>query len=601
MRAAILLLLLAPTLALAQAGRVLLAVGEVTLVRGAQQIRAATGTAVEPGDLIRVGARSSVQLRMSDQSIISLRSNTEFRIDEYSFTGRGDDSDRSVFSLLRGGMRTVGGAIARQPSPGFVKTAAQPQQPSGPQPTAEERKPRDESESKVSSAISAPLRAVAGALTPTRHAVKVPTATIGIRGTHYTLVHCNNDCFERRRTSVASLLLAQSDAASSGLGNAAPNGTYGGISDGLVGVTNSRDDKEFGANQFFYVPSPDSPIQGLIGPPGFLYDRLDAQDRNRGQPSSETTANMGNSGLNAESRPSDPPIPPAPPQFVVTEQRTEAGDLAVVPGDPTTITRPIPNTAFLSAFTNANGGPDTVGAFVDSTALTNQDIGDGIVLVTAFNVPAGSTANPATGAYSGSAANVQNLGFPNALGARWGRWFDGSATDATGTTAFSTPGNFFHYLVGPNTPPEVVAAKVGLANFDLVNGTFAATNNAGDAGVISGTRFTVDFTSRTLAFPASTFVFSGQSGTQTWTFSSPGSSPINIQSGRGAWAASSVTGTCAGGSCTTSSTATLSRTAVFMGTAGDHLGMSFNARTTGGTGAGSMNGTGIFNCVSGSC
>jgi hypothetical protein len=594
MRVALLLLLLAPAVAFAQAGRFLLAVGEVTLVRGSQQLRAATGTAVQPGDLIRVGERSSVQLRMSDQSIISLRSNTEFRIDEYSFTGRGDESDRSVFSLLKGGMRTVGGAIARQPS-GLVKTAARPEQPTGPQPTAEEKTAREES--KVVGAISAPLRTVAGALTPTRHAVKVPTATIGIRGTHYTLVHCNNDCFERRRTSVASLLLAQSDAPSSGLGNAAANGTYGGISDGLVGVTNNRDDKEFGANQFFYVASADSLVQGLIAPPGFLYDRLDAQDRNRGQPSNETTANMGNAGLNAESRPSETPIPPAPPQFVVTEQRNAAGDPVVVVTDATPLAAP--NTAFLSAFTNATGGPDTVGAFVGSSALTVvNDIELG-TLLTSFNVPAGSTANPATGAYSGSATIVEDLSFPNALGAFWGRWHNGSATDATGTTTFLS-GNFFHYLAGPNTPPEVIAAKVGSANFDLVPGTFAATNNAGELiGSLTGTRFIVDFTARTVAFPATSFAF-GQSG-QNWTFAQPSPSPIMIQPGRGAFVESTATGTCAGGSCTTLSNATLSRTAVFMGPVGDHLGVAFSGRTTGGTGAGNLKGTGIFNCTSGSC
>jgi hypothetical protein len=38
-----------------------------------------------------------------------------------------------------------------------------------------------------------------------------------------------------------------------------------------------------------------------------------------------------------------------------------------------------------------------------------------------------------------------------------------------------------------------------------------------------------------------------------------------------------------------------------MGPVGDHLGVAFNARTTGGSGTGGMNGTGIFNCVSGSC
>jgi hypothetical protein len=576
MRIALLLLLLAPAVALAQAGRFLLAVGEVTLVRGSQQIRATPGTAVQAGDLIRVGARSNVQLRMSDQSIISLRSNTEFRIDEYSFTGRGDDSDRSVFSLLKGGMRTVGGAIARQPGPGLVKTAARPEQPTGPQPTPQEKTPAEDS--KIADAIKAPLRAVAGALTPTRHAVKVPTATIGIRGTHYTLVHCNNDCFERRRTSVASIFLAQSDAPSSGLGNLAPNGTYGGISDGLVGVTNNRDDKEFGANQFFYVASADSFVQSLIGPPGFLYDTLEAQERNRGQPSNETTANMGNSGLNAESRPSETPIPPAPPQFVVTEQRNEAGTLEVIPASA------LGTSGLVGALTPASAEPPTFGAFAADGTLTSSGSGASQILV-AFSVN-----NPDLGPRSGTAgSNITNETVPNALDAYWGTWANGSVTDLRSTTTIDSA-NRFHYLVGPATPPEVVAAKVGSFLFSLVGGT-TPTNSLGELGMFSGGAPTVDFTRRTIDFPITTVSFP----LDTWTFS-PSSSPIVVQPGRGAYVANTASGQCIGQTCFSGLPATLSRTGIFMGPNGDHLGVAHQARTTQGP-AQSFQTIQVFSCT----
>jgi hypothetical protein len=569
MRAALLLLFLVPAVALAQAGRFLLAVGDVTLVRGSQQLRAAPGTTVEAGDLIRVGARSSVQLRMSDQSIISLRSNTEFRIDEYSFTGRGDDSDRSVFSLLKGGMRTVGGHIARPQPAGLVKTAARPEQPTGPQPTAEEKKPRDDTESKTVGV----LRSVAGALTPTRHAVKVPTATIGIRGTHYTLVHCANDCFERRRTTLASLLLAQTDAPSTGLGNLAPNGTYGGISDGLVGVTNNREDKEFGANEFFYVASADSSVQSLIGPPGFLYDTLDAQDRNRGQPSKETTANMGNSGINAESRPSDPPIPPAPPQFVVTEQRNEAGALTVLSAPTAT------GTGFLAAFTNGNIDGTAYGAFIDVSALTTSGSGSSQTLL-AFSV-----SNPDLGPLAGDALEpgdvINQTAAGNSLNAYWGLWMAGSATDSNGTTSifnFSGDGaNIFHYLVGPSTPPEVIAAKTGTLPYGLVGGT-TPTNNIGETGTFSiRGPVVVDFVGRTVAFPDTSVTFTSQS----WNFPAPSPAPITIQPG-GASVASASGGTCLGNACSGSS-ALLHRSGIFMGPVGDHLGVAHQARTDGGS------------------
>lgn len=109
MRTILLVLLLAPSLACAQAGRLLLAAGDVIIVRGAQEIRATAGTALQSGDTIRVGPRSNAQLRMSDESIIALRADTLFRIDEYAYAGPNDESSRGIFSLVKGGMRTVGG------------------------------------------------------------------------------------------------------------------------------------------------------------------------------------------------------------------------------------------------------------------------------------------------------------------------------------------------------------------------------------------------------------------------------------------------------------------------------------------------------------
>ncbi|HXL74477.1 MAG TPA: iron dicitrate transport regulator FecR, partial [Burkholderiales bacterium] len=72
----LLVLLSAPGLALAQAGRFLLAVGDVVVARGQAEIRAATGTPVQSGDTIRVGPASNAQIRMTDESIVGLRPGT---------------------------------------------------------------------------------------------------------------------------------------------------------------------------------------------------------------------------------------------------------------------------------------------------------------------------------------------------------------------------------------------------------------------------------------------------------------------------------------------------------------------------------------------
>src|SRR3954469_7962165 len=76
-----------PSLASAQesAGRVLIAVGDVAVVRGAQRIAAQRGTEVLTGDTIQVGAQSNSQIRLTDDSIISLRPETTFRLTEYAF------------------------------------------------------------------------------------------------------------------------------------------------------------------------------------------------------------------------------------------------------------------------------------------------------------------------------------------------------------------------------------------------------------------------------------------------------------------------------------------------------------------------------------
>jgi len=81
--------LLPSRLALAQAGRFLLAVGDVVVARGQDEIRAATGTVVQSGDTIRVGPASNAQIRLTDESIVGLRPGTLFRLDEFAYSGQG--------------------------------------------------------------------------------------------------------------------------------------------------------------------------------------------------------------------------------------------------------------------------------------------------------------------------------------------------------------------------------------------------------------------------------------------------------------------------------------------------------------------------------
>src|SRR5437762_2067502 len=99
----LLILLSAPGLASAQAGRFLLAVGDVAVARGQAEIRAATGMPVQSGDTIRVGPASNAQIRMTDESIVGLRPGTVFRIEAVNQTGEHEFAANTFFYVAGAG------------------------------------------------------------------------------------------------------------------------------------------------------------------------------------------------------------------------------------------------------------------------------------------------------------------------------------------------------------------------------------------------------------------------------------------------------------------------------------------------------------------
>lgn len=228
------------------AGRVLVAVGDTSATRAGKEIRLAAGTVVETGDTLSVGDASNLQVRFTDEAIMALRSNTTMRIDDYAFTNKAE-SDKSIFSLLKGGLRTITGLIGRN--------------------------------------------------SRSNYAVKAETSTIGIRGTHFNIVHCNNDC-------------RNAD------GSTGQNGTFGGVTDGRIFVANNAGEREFGRNEFFFVSSRDALPAGLIAPPSFLRDRLEGQAKSKGKDKGageggETAQTSTNTSTTTQLAVTSPPVVPA--------------------------------------------------------------------------------------------------------------------------------------------------------------------------------------------------------------------------------------------------------------------------------------------------
>lgn len=77
------------------------------------------GMPVFAGDSLATGAESSAELSMSDGSRFHLHPQTTFKIEAYRYRGKGDASESAFFQLLKGGLRTLTGAIGKLHAPSY--------------------------------------------------------------------------------------------------------------------------------------------------------------------------------------------------------------------------------------------------------------------------------------------------------------------------------------------------------------------------------------------------------------------------------------------------------------------------------------------------
>ena len=172
--------------------------GQITNISGAVIARGTDGASrilsirseVVEGDVVVTADNSYARVKFTDGGEVVLRPGTQIKIDAYRFDERDPDRDGFVLSLLKGGMRSVTGLLARR--------------------------------------------------NPGRASYTTPTATIGIRGTHFGALVCNNDCAN----------------VPSPTGNPPANGLHVDVVDGRIVVTSAAGAVEFSVGQFGYVASP---------------------------------------------------------------------------------------------------------------------------------------------------------------------------------------------------------------------------------------------------------------------------------------------------------------------------------------------------------
>ncbi len=387
------------------AGRVLAVAGNATIERAGRQIALQAGAMVENGDTLGVGDKSSLQVRFTDESVVALRANSQFRIENYKYE-KNAVSDRSLMGLLKGGMRTITGLIGKANNKNY--------------------------------------------------AVQTATATIGIRGTHFSVVSCNNDCTRPDGTPEA-------------------NGTFGSVTDGRITVSNAAGAREFGQQDSFHVPSVNSaPIQ-LLAPPAILSDK-GAASRGRSTaaaPAQDGEASTG-SGRSSGARVS------TSPQLV--EQGAPKIGLVVRLANLSSIDNP--NTLFATA-----GNSDvTVAEFqgfmfpggASQTRLNAERV--------AISKPASDDSDLLNAfvfnARSGAAA-ISRFRVVNYNAAADAYWYYVAPTQAFGLGTHRAFGD----------APTVAMPTAGIAQYNFVGGT-TPTDNYGRAGSFSASNLTMNFGSQ---------------------------------------------------------------------------------------------------------
>ncbi|MCX7628601.1 MAG: FecR family protein [Methylophilaceae bacterium] len=69
---------------------------------------------VEAGDVLTTEKDTYARLKFSDGGEVTLRPNSRLRIDEYGFAEDAPEKDSFVFSLVKGGLRTITGLIGKR-------------------------------------------------------------------------------------------------------------------------------------------------------------------------------------------------------------------------------------------------------------------------------------------------------------------------------------------------------------------------------------------------------------------------------------------------------------------------------------------------------
>lgn len=175
--------------------------GQVTHLSGTLSAKTADGKSkllavksdIAEGDTLTTEADTYARVKFADGGEVVLRPGTQLKIESYAYNAAQPESDNIVMNMFKGGLRAVTGLIGKR------------------------------NKEKVKFATE--------------------TATIGIRGTNFGALLCQNDCGGIPTTG----------------GTPPPNGLHIDVTNGAITVSNPAGSVQISAGQFGFVPNPNTP------------------------------------------------------------------------------------------------------------------------------------------------------------------------------------------------------------------------------------------------------------------------------------------------------------------------------------------------------
>jgi hypothetical protein len=429
----------------ADAGSVTFAAGSVSAERQPAE-PLAKGDTILVSDNVVTGDASRAQLLMIDGAKVAIRPNSRLLIEEYAYEAAAatagttaittSEDNSSVISLVKGGFRTITGAIGKE--------------------------------------------------NPSDYEVRTAVGVLGIRGTNFAVLLCGGDCNTAPGVTPGTVV-------PDGLYLMVTEGI-------IVFSNEVADIELAAGEFAFIPLDTRQPTRLDTAPPVFIDDsdfRFDADaDAASVAPPVGFDEDLGTRRAPDTSAPDPSSTNQGDPDSSETPKQSIQGiDRDGTPVDLTPGGSPEPGNRTMNFSTGPLGAVDTVWtASLDNEPSQYQLDNDNNLIGFGGLYPTRTGADNATFEI-GTASNV-DTGFDSMTVLRWGRWAGGTAniTLSDGSVANQDLGSqSIHWISGADSGAPPVMPIAGTASYSLVGAT-SPTDNLGNVGVLGSATFDADFT-----------------------------------------------------------------------------------------------------------